>query len=41
MVTRDPKIILESDRVILPGMGAFGDVMGKFHAQIFECTKEG
>ena len=28
MVTKDPQIILEPDGVILPGMGAFSDVMG-------------
>ena len=39
VITREPKIILESDGVILPGVGAFGDAMGKFHTQIF-CTKE-
>lgn len=40
VINRDPKIILESDGVILPGVGAFGDAMGKFHTQIFGCTKE-
>lgn len=28
-VTRDPKVILGADKVILPGVGAFGDAMGK------------
>ncbi len=28
-VTREPKVILGADKVILPGVGAFGDAMGK------------
>ena len=32
VITRDPKIILGADGVILPGVGAFGDAMGKLHA---------
>ncbi len=28
-ITRDPKEILSADRVILPGVGAFGDAMGR------------
>ncbi len=28
-ITRDPDVILTSDKVILPGVGAFGDAMGK------------
>jgi len=31
VVTRDPEVILSADRVILPGVGAFGDAMGKLH----------
>ena len=31
VVTRDAEIILNADRVILPGVGAFGDAMGKLH----------
>lgn len=31
VVTRAPKQILEADRVILPGVGAFGDAMEKLH----------
>lgn len=31
VVTRDPKEILGADRVILPGVGAFGDAMEKLH----------
>ena len=29
IVTSDPKVILEADKVILPGVGAFGDAMGR------------
>ncbi|WP_026493637.1 imidazole glycerol phosphate synthase subunit HisH [Butyrivibrio sp. XPD2002] len=29
LVTRDPKEIMKADRVILPGVGAFGDAMRK------------
>ena len=28
IVTRDAEIILKADKVILPGVGAFGDAMG-------------
>ena len=31
VITRDPKVILEADKVVLPGVGAFGDAMGKLH----------
>ena len=31
VVTRDAEKILNADRVILPGVGAFGDAMGKLH----------
>ncbi|MCR5215899.1 MAG: imidazole glycerol phosphate synthase subunit HisH [Lachnospiraceae bacterium] len=34
VLTRDPKVILAADHVILPGVGAFGDAMGnlcKYH----------
>ena len=31
VVTRDRDIILRADRVILPGVGAFGDAMEKLH----------
>lgn len=31
IVTRDPEVILSADKVILPGVGAFGDAMGKLH----------
>ena len=29
IITRDKEVILSSDKVILPGVGAFGDAMGK------------
>ena len=29
VVTRDAETILNADKVILPGVGAFGDAMGK------------
>lgn len=32
IVTRDADEILHADKVILPGVGAFGDAMGKLHA---------
>lgn len=31
VITRDPAVILAADRVILPGVGAFGDAMEKLH----------
>ena len=31
VVTRDSEVILNADKVILPGVGAFGDAMGKLH----------
>ncbi|MCM1145609.1 MAG: imidazole glycerol phosphate synthase subunit HisH [Blautia sp.] len=31
VVTRDSKVILAADHVILPGVGAFGDAMEKLH----------
>ncbi len=31
-VTRDKNVILSADRVILPGVGAFGDAMGKIRS---------
>ena len=31
LVTRDPEVILNADKVILPGVGAFGDAMEKLH----------
>ena len=32
VVTRDSEKILGADRVILPGVGAFGDAMEKLHS---------
>lgn len=32
VVTRDPAVILSSDRVILPGVGAFGEAMKRLYA---------
>ena len=32
IVTRDPEVIRSADKVILPGVGAFGDAMGKLDA---------
>lgn len=31
LITRDPKTILKADKIILPGVGAFGDAMKKLH----------
>jgi len=31
VVTRDAEMILHADKVILPGVGSFGDAMGKLH----------
>lgn len=31
VVTKDAKILLRADKVILPGVGSFGDAMGKLH----------
>lgn len=31
VITRDPEVILSADRVILPGVGAFGDAMKRLH----------
>lgn len=31
IVTRDPDTLLAADKVILPGVGAFGDAMGRLH----------
>lgn len=40
-VTRDAERILAADRVILPGVGSFGDAMGKFHSfQLVDVIKE-
>lgn len=31
IVSRDPKVLLQVDKVILPGVGAFGEAMEKLH----------
>jgi len=46
VVTRDSKEILRADKVILPGVGSFGDAMGKLNeyglaGTIRECTGSG
>ena len=46
VITRDRDTILEADRVILPGVGAFGDAMEKLHSYglvevIRECVAKG
>ncbi len=41
VITRDRDIVLKADRIILPGVGAFGDAMGKLHAYgLVEVIKE-
>lgn len=32
VITRDPEVILGADHVILPGVGSFGDAMGKLES---------
>ena len=32
VITRDRKAILGADRVVLPGVGAFGDAMERLHS---------
>lgn len=46
VITRDPEVILNADKVVLPGVGAFGDAMDKLHQYnlvdvIQEVTKKG
>lgn len=31
VITRDPQVLLQADKVVLPGVGAFGDAMEKLH----------
>lgn len=31
VITRDKEVLLQADKVILPGVGAFEDAMGKLH----------
>ena len=41
VITRNPEEILSADKVILPGVGAFGDAMGKLHEyELVEVIKE-
>ncbi len=41
VITRDPETILNADRVILPGVGAFGDAMRKLQRfQLVDVIKE-
>lgn len=40
-VTRDKNVILSADRVILPGVGAFGDAMGKLRSYGLEEVIKG
>lgn len=46
VITRDREVILGADRVILPGVGSFGDAMEKLHAYglvevIHEVVRQG
>lgn len=46
VVSRDPETLLSADRVILPGVGCFGDAMNKLHSYglvdvIKECVSRG
>ena len=38
VITRDKDVILQSDKVILPGVGAFGDAMEKINAYALKNT---
>lgn len=41
VITRDRDVILNADRIILPGVGAFGDAMEKLHAyRLVDVIKE-
>ena len=41
VITRNPEEILSADKVILPGVGAFGDAMSKLHEYgLVEVIKE-
>ncbi len=41
IITRDKETILNADKVILPGVGSFGDAMGKLHHyQLVDAIKE-
>ena len=39
VITRDRKAILEADRVVLPGVGAFGDAMERLHSYAVKSGK--
>ncbi len=46
VITKDREVILKADRVVLPGVGAFGDAMGKLQFYgldevIYEVVQEG
>ena len=45
VITRDPQVICGADRVILPGVGAFGEAMNRLAirpgARLFEGIEEG
>ncbi len=46
VITKDREVILKADRVVLPGVGAFGDAMEKLHFYgldkvIYEVTQKG
>ncbi len=41
VITRDKQIIYQADKVILPGVGSFGDAMNKlYHYQLIDPIKE-
>ncbi|MBH1939678.1 imidazole glycerol phosphate synthase subunit HisH [Mobilitalea sibirica] len=41
IITRDKNLILKADKVILPGVGAFGDAMNKLHHyQLVDVIRE-
>ncbi|MDF2610121.1 MAG: imidazole glycerol phosphate synthase, glutamine amidotransferase subunit [Lachnospiraceae bacterium] len=41
VITRDKEVLLSADKVILPGVGSFGDAMNKLHSyQLVETIKE-
>ena len=41
VITRDKEILLHADKVILPGVGAFGDAMNKLHKyNLVELTRD-
>ncbi len=41
VITRNPKELYQADKVILPGVGAFGDAMNKLHRyQLVEVIRE-